>query len=110
MGSRCDSFADLRKMQAHRFTVAGRQDQGRALALPGADGAEDVGGSGPLVARRAGASATPCPAARDFILLADAGLVSKPDFYGVAVDALVVCDHLQTGGKAFLKSSIAPAA
>ena len=49
MGSRCDSFADLRKMQAHRFTVAGRQDQSRALALLGADGAEDVGGSDPLV-------------------------------------------------------------
>jgi hypothetical protein len=71
-------FANLRKMQVHRFTVAGRQDQGRALALLGADGAEDVGGSGPLVARRAGASDTSCPAARDFILLTDAGFVSKP--------------------------------
>ena len=110
MGGGCDCFADLRKMQVHRLAVAGRQDEARALALLGADRAEDVGGGGTLVTRRAGAGATLCPAASDFVLLADAGLVGKPDFYRVAIDALLARDRLQTGGKAFLKSSIAPAA
>jgi hypothetical protein len=110
MGSGRDRFADLRKMQVHRFAIAGRQDQGCALALLGADRAEDVGGSGTLVARRARAGAALGPTARDFVLLADAGLVCKPDFYRVAVDALLARDRFQTGGETFLKSSIAPAA
>ena len=79
-------------------------------ALLGADRAEDVGGSGPLVAWRAGAGATLRPAARDFVLLADAGLIGEPNFYRVAVDALRARDRFQTRGEAFLKFSIAPAA
>ena len=110
MGSGCDCFGDLRKMQVHRLAVAGRQDQGRALALLGADRAEDIGGSGTLVARRTGAGAALRPAASDFVLLADAGLVGEPDLYCIAVDALLARDRLQTGGETFLKSSIAPAA
>jgi hypothetical protein len=110
MGSGRNRFGDLCKMQVHRLAVAGRQDQGRALALLGADRAEDVGGSGTLVARRTGAGAALRPAASDFVLLADAGLVGEPDFYCIAVDALLARDRLQTGGEAFLKSSIAPAA
>jgi len=110
MGSGRDRFGDLCKMQVHRLAVAGRQDQGRALALLGADRAEDVGGSGTLIARRTGAGAALRPAASDFVLLADAGLVGEPDFYCIAVDALLARDRLQTGGEAFLKSSIAPAA
>jgi hypothetical protein len=110
VGSGRDRFGDLRQMQVHRFAVTGRQDQGCALALLGADRAEDVGGSCTLVARRAGAGAALGPTAGDFVLLADAGLVGEPDFYRVAVDALLARDRLQTGGEAFLKSSIAPAA
>ena len=110
MGSGRNRFGDLCKMQVHRLAVAGWQDQGRALALFGADRAEDVGGSGTLVARRTGAGAALRPAASDFVLLADAGLVGEPDFYCIAVDALLARDRLQTGGEAFLKSSIAPAA
>jgi hypothetical protein len=110
MGSGRNRFGDFCKMQVHRLAVAGRQDQGRALALLGADRAEDVGGSGTLVARRTGAGAALRPAASDFVLLADAGLVGEPDFYCIAVDALLARDRLQTGGEASLKSSIAPAA
>jgi len=110
MGSGRNRFGDLCKMQVHRLAVAGRQDQGRALALLGADRAEDVGGSGTLVARRTGAGAALRPPASDFVLLADTGLVGEPDFYCIAVDALLARDRLQTGGEAFLKSSIAPAA
>src|SRR5262245_40190487 len=63
MGSGRNRFGDLCKMQVHRLAVAGRQDQGRALALLGADRAEDIGGSGTLVARRTGAGAALRPAA-----------------------------------------------
>jgi hypothetical protein len=110
VGSGRDRFGDLGKMQVHRLAVASRQDQGCALALLGADRAEDVGGSGPLVARRAGSGTTLGPAARDFVLLADAGLVGEPDFYRVAADPLRARDRFQTRGEAFLKSSIAPSA
>jgi hypothetical protein len=110
MGGGRDRFGNLRKMQVHRLAVANRQDQGCALALLGADRAEDVGGGGSLVARRARASATLGPAAGDLVLLPDAGLVGEPDLYRVAVDALRASDRFQTRGETFLKFSIAPAA
>src|SRR5450432_2501560 len=50
MGSWCDHLGDFREMQVHCFGVAGRQDQGRALALFGTNGTEDVGRSGALIA------------------------------------------------------------
>jgi hypothetical protein len=109
MGSGRDRFGDLRKMEVHCLAVASRQDQGRALALLGADRSEDVGGSGPLVARRARASATLRPAAGNFVLLADAGLIGEPNFYRVAVDALRARDRFQTLGEVFF-FSIAPSA
>jgi hypothetical protein len=43
VGSWCDGFSDFRQMQVHRLGIAGRQDQGCALALSGTDGAEDIG-------------------------------------------------------------------
>ena len=101
---------DLGEVQVHRLGVAGGQDQGRALALLRADGAEDVGRGGALVAGRAWAGAAPGPAAGDLVLLADAGLVGEPDFYVVAVERLLARDCLQARGEAFLKSSIAPSA
>ena len=105
-----DRFGDLCKMQVHRLAVASRQDQGRALAFLGTDRAEDVGGSCPLVARSARAAAPLGPAAGDFVFLADAGLIGKPNLYRVAVDAFRARDRLQTVGEVFLKFSIAPAA
>jgi hypothetical protein len=110
VGSGRDSFGDLREMQVHCLGVAGRQDQGSALALLWADRTEDVGGSSALVTRRDGASAALCPPSRDLVLLANARLVGEPDFYRLAVERLLARDCLQTRGEAFLKSSIAPAA
>ena len=52
-----DSFGDFRQVQVHGLGVAGRQNQGGALALVWANRAEDVGGSGALVTRRAGTGA-----------------------------------------------------
>jgi hypothetical protein len=110
VGTRRDNLSDLREVQVHRLGVAGRQDQGRALALLWADGAEDVGRGGPLITGSAGAGAALGPAAGDLVLLAYASLVLEPDFYLVDVDRLLARDCLQARGEVFLKSSIAPSA
>jgi len=55
VGSWCDRLSNLREV--HRLGVEGRQDQGRALALLGADRAEDVDGGGALVTGSAWAGA-----------------------------------------------------
>jgi hypothetical protein len=110
VGSWRDGCGDLCKVQVHRLSVAGWQDQGCALALLRADRSEDVGGGRALVPRRAWTGAAPGPAAGDFVLLTNAGLVGEPDFYCVAGKCLRACDCLQTGGKTFLKSSTAPSA
>jgi hypothetical protein len=106
----CDHLGDLHKMQVHRLGVAGRQDQGCALALSRADGAEDVGRGGALITGRARSCATLGPAAGDLVLLSDTRLVCEPDFYCAAIACLAARDLLQARGEAFLKSSITPSA
>ena len=110
VGTGRDDRGDLREVQVHRLGVAGRQDQGRALALLWADSAEDVGRGGPLITGCAGAGAALCPSTGDLVLLADPSLVREPYFYLVAIDRLLARDCVQTRGEVFLKFSIAPAA
>ena len=103
-------LGDLHEMQVHRLDIAGRQDQSCALALFRANGTEDVGGSGSLIAGRTGTRAAFRPAAGDLVLLTDTSLVREPDFYLVAVERFVTRDCIQAGGETFLKSSITPSA
>jgi hypothetical protein len=103
----CERLGDLREVQVHRLGVAGRQDQGRALALLGAYGAEDICRGGALVTWRAGTCTALGPPAGDLVLLADTRLVLEPDFYLVAVERVLARDGIQARGKAFLKSSMA---
>jgi hypothetical protein len=110
VGTGRDGLGDLGEVQVHRLGIAGRQDQGRTLALLRADRTEDVGGGGALVTGRARAGAALCPAAGDLILLADTSLILEPDFYLVVVDRLLARDCFQARGEVFLKSSIAPLA
>ena len=84
VGSGRDDRGDLREVQVHRLGIAGRQDQGRALALLWADGAEDVGGGGALITRSAGAGAPLGPSAGDLVLLADPSLVCEPDLLSMS--------------------------
>ena len=86
VGTGRDDLGDLREVQVHRLSIAGRQDQSRALALLWADRAEDVGGGGALITGRARTGAALGPAAGDLVLLADTSLVLEPDFYLVDVD------------------------
>lgn len=67
------------QVQVHRCGVAPGQDQSDSLALARADSAKDVGGGGPLVARRRWSGAASCPTTGDLVLLADPGLVTEPD-------------------------------
>ena len=110
MRARRDLGGDLGQMQVHRLGVAPGQDEGRALAVLGADRAEDVGRGGSLVLGGARTRSALGPAAGDLVLLADPRLVGEPDLYGVGSDALLARDLLQAGRETFLKSSIAPAA
>jgi hypothetical protein len=110
VGTRRDRSRDLKEMQVHRFGIAGRHDKGRALALLWADGSEDIGRSGALIAGSARSGAAFGPSARDLVLLADTRLILEPNLYGLDLDRLFVRDIVQTRGEVFLKSSIAPAA
>ena len=110
VGAGGDDLGDLREVQVHRLGIAGRQDQGRPLAILWADGAEDIGRCGALISGSAGTGATLGPPTGDLVLLANTSLVCEPDFYLVAVDRLLARDCVQTRGEVFLKSSIAPSA
>jgi hypothetical protein len=70
---------DLGEVQVHRLGVAGGQDQGRALALLRADGAEDVGRGRALVGGRRRPRSAPRPAPGDLVLLADTRFVGEPE-------------------------------
>ena len=105
-----DLGGDLGEVQVHRLDVAGGQDESSTFAFLRADGAKNVGGSRALVARCCWPCAAFGPTPGDLVFLADAGLVGEPDFYLAGIDALVLGDFVQTGGKTFLKSAMAPAA
>jgi hypothetical protein len=101
VGTGRDDRGNLGEMQVHGLSVAGRQDQSRALAVLWADGAEDVGGSGALITGRAGTGAALRPSAGDLVLLADSSLVLEPDFYLIAVDRVFARDCVQERGEVY---------
>ena len=110
MTARRDFGRDDRQVQAHRLDVAPGQDQSGYFAVLRADSAEDVGRCRALVVRSRGPGALPGPTPGDLVLLADPGLVAKPDLYVVAFDSLLARDLVQARGEVFLKASIAPSA
>jgi len=95
------------QMQRHGLGVAEGQDETGTLAVLRADRAKDVGRLRPLVlgCRWPGPALRPAP--RDLVLLAHAGLVLEPDFYGRALRKSC-SDLCQLGSEApFLKASMA---
>ena len=105
-----DVPGDFSQMQGHRLRVAAGQYKPGALALLGADRAEDIGRGRALIFRRRRARSALGPAARDLVLLPNAGFVAEPDLYVASFDASLLRDLLQACGEVFLKSSIAPSA
>jgi hypothetical protein len=101
---------DFGQVKVHRLDVAEGKDQSCALALFGADGAEDVGRGGALIVRGRRPCAAFGPTPRDFVLLPDAGFVGEPNLYRARLDIPLARDLVQTGWETFLKSSIAPSA
>ena len=71
-------------MKLHGFAVAGRQYEGRAGPVFGADRTEHVGRLRALIVNGAGTRASPGPAIGELVLLTDAHFVLKPHFYGCA--------------------------
>ena len=110
VGAWRDLRGDFGQMQVHRLGVASGHDEGCALAVLGADRAEDIGGDRSLIFGSARARAALGPSAGDLVLLADARLVGEPDLYRAGIDALFSPDLFQARGETFLKSSIAPSA
>jgi hypothetical protein len=101
-----DGGADFRQMGVHRFGIAPRQNQTDTLALLRTDSTEDIGPLGALIVRRAGSRSALGPAARDLVLLADAGFVLEPDFDLYArFEALA--DRFDLGREVFLNASTA---
>ena len=110
VGAWRDGLGDLDEMQIHCLGVANGQDQGCALAVLRADGAEDVGRGSALIAGSAGTGAAFRPPARDLVFLADTRFVLEPNLYRFDIDRFFARDFVQARGEAFLKSSIAPSA
>src|SRR4051794_6875717 len=88
VGARGDLVADLRQVQAGGRGVGIRQDQGGADGALRADRAERVGPGVAAVAGRPGPGAATRPDPGQRALLADAGLVLKPDLDRLAAGVL----------------------
>lgn len=99
-------LGDFGQMQGHSLGVAGGQDEAGRLAQGRTDGAEQPSGAGPLVMGCRWPCAASGPSASNLVLLADAGLVLPPDFYGFA-GGFMGGDLRQTGGEVFLNASSA---
>src|ERR1700674_5201725 len=108
MGARRHGTGDFCQMQRHRGGIAARQDKAGGASLGRADGAEDVGRAGALIVRRRGPRSAPRPASGDLVLLADPGLVLKPDFYRLA-RRLARGDRVEALGEIFLNAARASA-
>ncbi len=102
------ALEDFRQVEGHGLGVAPGQDQARALALLGADGAEDVGRAGALIVRCTWPGAALGPSSGDLVLLPDAGFILEPELYVFAL-GLLGCDLCQLGGEVFLKAAMASA-
>jgi hypothetical protein len=101
-----DGHSDFRQMGVHRLGITPGQNQADALALLRTDRTEDIGPFGALIARCAGPGSAPGPAARDLVLLADAGFVLEPEF-DLYARFETLSDRFDLGREVFLKASTA---
>ena len=91
---------DLIEMPLHGLGVAARQDEGRADAPGGTDGAEYPGRLRALINARSGPTSPWRPAPGGFGFLTDPSFVLPPDFYPGA-DREPVAELRHFGGKFF---------
>jgi len=104
MGAHGDITRDFVEVELHHVSVGVRQREGRSDAASRADCAEQIGVVVALVRGLARARPAPGPLPNLAVLLADAGLVLKPDFdrrrLGDAIEM-----SLQRVREVFLKAS-----
>ena len=79
VSARRDFGRDRGELEVHCLGVAPWEDQADRFSLRRTDGTEDVGRCGGEVPGSRGPRATPCPAARDLVLLAETRFVAEPD-------------------------------
>src|SRR5260370_4711827 len=108
MRSRRHRLGDLGQMQSHRSGIAARQDKTGPGSSCRADGAEDVGRACPLIVWGRGPRPAPCPSPGDLVLLADPGVVLKPDLYRLA-RCVALGDLVEALGEVFLNAARASA-
>ena len=106
VGAWADLGRDFVEMPLHGLGVAARQDESRADAALGTDGAEDIHRLGALVPGRPGPGSPWRPAPGDLVLLADPRFVLPPELY-LGMGRERGSDRLQRGGNVFLKFSMA---
>ena len=106
VGARRYLGRDFIEMPLHGLGVAAGQNEGRADAALGTDGAKDIGRCRALISRRPGPASPWRPAPGDLVFLADPRFVLPPEFYA-GIGRERAADLFQLGGKAFLESSMA---
>ena len=84
VGAPFDGAGDLVQVKLHRLRVRVGQRQGGAGAARRADRAEQVGALVTLVGWLSWPCSAPRPLSHEPVLLADAGLVLKPDLDGLS--------------------------
>ena len=97
---------EFRQMESHGLGVARGKNEPGTFALGGANGAEDVGRTRPLVVWRGRSRPAPCPAAGDLVFLPNASFVLEPDFYRFA-GRLFCGDFVHEITEVFLKAAVA---
>ena len=100
MGVRCHLKRDFIKMPLHGLGVAARQNEGRADATFGTDGAEYIGRLCALVLGGSGPASPCCPSPREFGFLTNPCFVLPPKFY-LGVGREPTADFCQLSGKVF---------
>ena len=73
------------------------QDERRAYALLGADGAENIGRGGALILRGGRSRSAFRPSTGDFVLLTDARFVFEPNLHLADANAFFARDFFQAG-------------
>src|ERR1700734_1088860 len=104
MSPRSDVARDFVEVELHHVGVGIGQGKGRPDAAGGADRAEQIGVVIALVSGLAGSRSASGPLPNLAVLLADAGLVLKPDFHRRRLGQAFKMS-LQRAREVFLKAS-----
>ncbi len=97
---------DFIEMPLHGLCVAAGQNERRAGAALGTDGAEDIGRLGALIPGRPGPGSPWRPAPGELVFLTDPRFVLPPQLY-LGIGREPGADRFQLGGEVFLKPSMA---